>query len=219
MNILVCGSISDTLILTTEACQETFKIPKVSLNCDSEKVLYSLKCKGCGKVSYVQEANTKFCYRCKIYKSKHRAFTKGNQKVPQKLFHVHYCFGGHSGIDDWDFVISQQRETHGQLKERVIFWQHRLKIFYLIGVSEKEEYLYYYKNMFLVTVLGCSSYETIPFDLFLYHYNHLFIYLFIYLFMFIFSLCICFCLCIFVNWCQPTVTRFISHCSHLNLSY
>ena len=70
-------------------------------------------------------------------------------------------------------MISQQRETHGQLKERVIFWQHRLKIFYLIGVSEKEEYLYYYKNMFLVTVLGCSSYETIPFDLFLYHYNYL----------------------------------------------
>ena len=43
------------------------------------------------------------------YKSKHRAFRKGNQKVPQKRFHVHYCLDGHSGIDD---CIFEQCETH-----------------------------------------------------------------------------------------------------------
>ena len=50
--------------------------------------------------------------------SKHRAFRKGNQKVPQKRFHAHYCLDGHSGIDDWNFVIFEQCETHEQLKER-----------------------------------------------------------------------------------------------------
>ena len=42
---LVCDSISTTTTFTTEACQETFKIQKGPLNCDSEKVLYLLKLK------------------------------------------------------------------------------------------------------------------------------------------------------------------------------
>ena len=75
------------------------------------------------------------------YKSKHRAFRKGNQKVPQKRFHAHYCLDGHSGIDDLNFVIFEQRETQ-QLKGRDTFWQRRLKIFYPIDLNEKEEYLY-----------------------------------------------------------------------------
>ena len=62
--------------------------------------------------------------------------------VPQKRFHAHYCRDGHSGINDWDFVLFEQCETHEQLKERETFWQHRLKTFYPIGLNEKEEYLY-----------------------------------------------------------------------------
>ena len=79
---LVCDSISTTKTFTTEACQEIFKIQKDPSNYDSEKVLYLLKCKVCGGVPYVGIANTKFCYRFNNYKSKHRAFKKGNQKVP-----------------------------------------------------------------------------------------------------------------------------------------
>ena len=102
------------------------------------------------------------------YKRKDRAFRKGNQKVPQKRFHTDYCLDGHSGIDDWNFVIFEQCETHEQLKERETFWQHRLKTFYPIGLNEKEEYLLTQEHI-LVTVLDFSSYETIPFYLFLYH--------------------------------------------------
>ena len=139
---LVCDSISTATTFTTEACQETFKIQSGPLTCDSEKVLYLLKCKVCGELPYVGKAKTKFRYRFNNYKSKHRAFRKGNRKVPQKLFHTHYCLDGHSGIEDWDFVIFEQCETHAQLKERETFWQHRLKTFYPIGLNEKEEYLY-----------------------------------------------------------------------------
>ena len=46
------------------------------------------------------------------------------------------------GIDDWDFVIFEQCETHEQLKEREPFWQQRIKNFYPIGPNKKEEYLY-----------------------------------------------------------------------------
>ena len=105
---LVCDSISTTTTFTTEACQEIFKIQKDPSNCDSEKVLYLLKCKVCGGVPYVGKAKTKFRYRLNNYKSKHRTFRKGNQKVPQKCFYAHYCLDGHSGIDDWNFVIFER---------------------------------------------------------------------------------------------------------------
>ena len=139
---LVCDSISITTTFTTEACQETFEIQKGPLNCDSEKELCLLKCKVCDGVPYVGKAKTKFRYSFNNYKSKHRAFRTGNQKVPEKRFHAHYCLDGHSGINDWNFVIFEQCDTHEQLKEREIFWQHRLKILYPIGLNEKEEYLY-----------------------------------------------------------------------------
>ena len=83
--------------------------------------------KVCGEDPYVGKAKTEFRNRFNNYKSKHRAFRKGNGKVPQKLFHTHHhCLDGYSGIEDWDFEIFEQCETHPQLKERETFWQHRL---------------------------------------------------------------------------------------------
>ena len=62
---LVCDSICTITIFNTEACQETFKIQKGPLNCDTEKVLYLLKWKVCGEVPYVGKAKTKFRYKFK----------------------------------------------------------------------------------------------------------------------------------------------------------
>ena len=91
---------------------ETFKIQSGTLNCNSEKVLYLLKCKVCGDVPYVGQAETKFRYRFNNYKSNHRAFRKGNRKIPQKLFHDHNCLDGHLEIDYCDFTLFKQCETH-----------------------------------------------------------------------------------------------------------
>ena len=57
---LVCNSIRTTTTFTTETCNETFKIQSDTLNCNSEKVLYLLKCKVCGEASYIGKAKTKF---------------------------------------------------------------------------------------------------------------------------------------------------------------
>ena len=138
----VCNSIRTTTTFTTEACGESFENQSGTLNCSSEKVLHLLKCKKCVEAPYVGKAKTKFQYRFNNYKSKHRAFRKGNQKILQKLFHDHYCLDGRLVINDWDFILFEQCETHKQLKERESFWQHRLKTFYSLGVNDKEEYLY-----------------------------------------------------------------------------
>ena len=100
-----------------------------------------MKYKVCGEAPYVGKAKTKFQYRFNNYKSKHRAFRKGNRKISQKHFQDYYCLDGHLGIDDWDFTLFKQCETYKQLKEKETFWQHRLKTFDPLGLNEKEEYL------------------------------------------------------------------------------
>ena len=91
-----------------------------------------MKCKVCGEAPYVGKAQNKFRYRFNNYKSKHRAFRKGNRKILQKRFHdnyllyinYNYILDDHLGIDDWDFTLFEKGETHQQLTERETFWQH-----------------------------------------------------------------------------------------------
>ena len=47
-NCQVCDYICDTDTFTTKACGETFKIQSGILNCNSQKVVYLLKCRICG---------------------------------------------------------------------------------------------------------------------------------------------------------------------------
>ena len=120
---LVLDSLCTTKTFTTETYQETFNIQKGHLYCHSEKMICLLKCsKVCGEVPYIEKPKTKFHCRFSNYKSKHRAFRKGNMKVPQKRFHAHYCVDGHSNTDDWDFVIFKQYEYMSNWKKRENFW-------------------------------------------------------------------------------------------------
>ena len=56
---LVCNVIRTTTTFTTVACRETSKIQSGPLNCNSEKVLYLLKCKVCSEAPYVGKVQTK----------------------------------------------------------------------------------------------------------------------------------------------------------------
>ena len=85
---LICNSTRTTTTFTTEAYEKTFKIQSGPLNCNSEKLLYLFKCKVCGEAPYVGKAKPKFQYRFNNYKSKHRAFRKGNRKKPRNFFTI-----------------------------------------------------------------------------------------------------------------------------------
>ena len=56
----VCDHITTTNTFTTKACREVFKIQSGPLNCNSERVLYLLRCKICDNTPYVGKAKTKF---------------------------------------------------------------------------------------------------------------------------------------------------------------
>ena len=64
-----------------------------------------------------------------------RAFSKVNRKISQKLFHDRYRLDGHSRLHDLDLIIFEQCKTHKQLRE--VFWQHQLKAFFPLGLSER----------------------------------------------------------------------------------
>ena len=84
-------------------------------------------------------------------------------------------------------MIFEQCETHGQLKERENFWQHRLNTFFPIGLNERKSTYINTRTYLNYSFTDSSSYKTISIYLFLYHFHHcvLFIYLFIYLFVYL----------------------------------
>ena len=95
---------------------------------NSQKVVYLLKCRISGEASYAGKTKTQFRAGFNNYKNAHRSYRK-KRNVLQQRFHEHYEQHSHSGIDDWQFTLIEQWETHKQLKKRETFWQHRLKAF------------------------------------------------------------------------------------------
>ena len=85
---LVCNSIKTTTTFTMEACGEIFKIQSGPLNCNSEKVLYLLKCKVYGEAPYVGKAKTKFRYRFNIELSNIELSGKETEKYPRNVFMI-----------------------------------------------------------------------------------------------------------------------------------
>ena len=136
---LVCDSISTTTTFTAEACQNFRKAPWIAT---PKKYYIYRNSKSVVASSTLGKKKLNFAAGWTIATVNIEHLKKGNQKVPEKRFHAHYCLDGHSGSEDWNFVIFEQFETHEQLKERETFWQHKLKIFYPIGLNKKEEYLY-----------------------------------------------------------------------------
>ena len=89
-----------TSTFTKKVCEEVAKVRSGPLNCNSEKVLYLLKCKICDDTPYVGKAKTKFCLWLNIYKSKHQSLGKGKQNVLQKHFRSHRIQDFYRDTDD-----------------------------------------------------------------------------------------------------------------------
>ena len=128
-NCQVRDFICDRYTFSTKACGETFKIQSGVLDCNSQKVVSLLKCRICREAPYVLKTKKNFRTRLNNYKSAHRSYRK-KRKVSQQRFYEHHGQQSHHGIDDWQFTLIEQCETHKQLKERETFWQHRLLRFY-----------------------------------------------------------------------------------------
>ena len=97
-NCQVCQFIVNTDTFSPITTDETFKINKGPLNCNSKKVVYLSECKKC-KNLYVGKAQTKFHMRLNNYKSPHKSLKTKKQET-QKLFYGHYIQDDHEGKED-----------------------------------------------------------------------------------------------------------------------
>ena len=84
-NCEVCDFICDTDTFTAKACGETFKVQSGILNCNSQKVVYLLKCRICDEAPYVGKAKMKFRAKFNNYKSAHRSYRE-NVKYHSSVF-------------------------------------------------------------------------------------------------------------------------------------
>ena len=79
-NCQVCDFICDTYTFSTKACGKTFKIQSGILNCNSEKVVYLLKCRICGEAPNIGKTKMKFRARFNNYKSAYTSYRKQKKK-------------------------------------------------------------------------------------------------------------------------------------------
>ena len=84
-NCQVCDFLCDTDGFSTKICREKLKIQSGILNCNSQKVVYLLKCRICGEVPYIGKAKTKFRGKLMIIKV-HTGPIEKNVKYHNSVF-------------------------------------------------------------------------------------------------------------------------------------
>ena len=86
----ICKFIVNTDTFSPIPTDETFKIKKGPLKCNSKNVVYLLEWKKCQN-PYLRKTRTKFRMRLNNYKSANKSFRTKKKEI-QKLFHEHYVF-------------------------------------------------------------------------------------------------------------------------------
>ena len=85
-NCQVCQFVVNKDIFSPITTDETFKINKVPLNCNSKKVVYLSECKKC-KNPYVGKTQKRNCMRLNNYKSAHKSFiTRNTETISRTLY-------------------------------------------------------------------------------------------------------------------------------------
>ena len=129
---------SKTYIGTDRDTNDTFNILKGPLDSNSNHFIYLFECKQCQYCfPYVGSTKTKFRYRINNYKSTHRKFRNKyvekdltivikKRELRQKLFHEHYCWEGHQGIENCSVTLIDQVEDLDSLRKKELYWVNRL---------------------------------------------------------------------------------------------
>ena len=100
-------------------------------------VVYVIGCRFCGK-QYNGSTVTKFCARANNYKSMHRNFRK-----EQMLSDQTHNQNDHNGICDWEITIIDHAETVKSLRQKELYWYHKLKTHDPFGLNEHGVYAAY----------------------------------------------------------------------------
>ena len=142
----LCSNMKNTSTFKSKYSNEAYQIKK-NFNCNSKMlVVYLIECRVCGKQHNGSTA-TKFRARANNYESTHCNFRKeqilSNQTHSQKRFHEHYLQNDHDGIYDWGITIIDHAEMEKYLRQKELYWYHKLKTNALYSRNERNVYLAY----------------------------------------------------------------------------
>ena len=141
----LCINMKNTSTFKSKHSNEVYQIKK-NFNCNSKMVVYLIECRVCGK-QYNGSTVTKIRARANNYKSTHRNFRKeqilSNQARNQKRFHEHYPQSEHNGICDWEITIIDHAETVKSLRQKELYWYHKLKTYAPFRLNERDVYAAY----------------------------------------------------------------------------
>ena len=141
----LCSNMKSLSTFKSKHSNEVCQIKK-NFNCNSKMVVYLIVCRVCGK-QYSGSTVTKFRARANNYKNTHRNFWKEQilscQARNQKRFHEHYLQNDHNGICDWEITIIDHAETVKSLRQKELYWYHKLKACAPFGLNEGDVYASY----------------------------------------------------------------------------
>ena len=135
----------NTSTFKSKHSNEVYQIKK-NFNCNSNMVVYLIECRVCRK-KYNGSTVTKFRARANNYKGTHRNFRKQqkllNQARNQKRFQEYYLQNDHNGICDWEITVIDHAEMEKSLRQKELYWHHKLKTYAPFGLNELDVYAAY----------------------------------------------------------------------------
>ena len=139
----LCSNMKNTSTFKSKHSNEVYQIKK-NFNCNYKMVVYMIECRVCRK-QYNGSPVTKFLARANNYKSIHPNFRNKqlpNQARNQKRFHEDYLQNDHNGICDWEITIIYHAEKEKSLRQKELYWYHKL-IIAPFGLNERDGYAAY----------------------------------------------------------------------------
>ena len=156
----ICPMINETNTFSNRNGTRTYDIRKGPCDCNSDHVIYLLRCRTCG-IQYVGSAKTALRLRINNYKKEYRKYVrlcesgemhssrKGLQSgvrgrggevqtVSQINLHAHFAQPDHKGLEDFEFTIIGAGKNLEEIRDKEHWWQHKLGVFEPHGLNEKE---------------------------------------------------------------------------------
>ena len=124
---------------------EIYQIHK-SLKCNSKNTVYLIEC-NLGNVGNNTQEVPKASFVIGLTIIKVLTIILGTKnKFPKKLekfFRQHFCSDDHNGIQHWVIILIKKVDEEKFLRQRELFWAHKLDTFYPNGLNQGEIYAAY----------------------------------------------------------------------------
>ena len=126
----LCSNMKNRGTFKSKYSNEVYQIKK-NFNCNSKMVVYMIECKASGKQYNGSTVTSRA--RANNYNSTHRNFRK--ELIISNQVRNWIC--------DWEITIIDHAETVKSLRQRELYWYHKLKAYAPFGVSERDVYAAY----------------------------------------------------------------------------